>query len=43
MAICAHFIAESSELKKMTLALKEVNGLYIVDNLVIILYNAIKD
>jgi hypothetical protein len=43
MAICAHFVTESSELKKMTLALKEVNGLHTADNLVVILYNAIED
>jgi hypothetical protein len=34
---------ESGELKKITLALKEVNRLYIIDNLVVILYNTIKD
>jgi hypothetical protein len=43
IAICAYFVAESGELKKMTLALKEVDGSHIADNLVVILYNAIKD
>ncbi len=36
-------MAESGELKKITLALKEVDGLHTADNLAVILYNAIKD
>ncbi len=41
--MCAHFVAESGELKKMTLALKEVDGSHIADNLAVVLYNAIED
>ncbi len=41
--MCAYFIAESGELKKITLALKEVNKLHIANNLAVVLYNAIKD
>ena len=43
MVICAHFVAESGELKKMTLELKEVDGSHIADNLAVVLYNAIED
>jgi hypothetical protein len=43
MAMCAHFVTESGELKKMTLALKEVDGSHTADNLAVVLYNAIKD
>ncbi len=43
MAICAHFVAESGELKKMTLALKEVDGMHTADNLATVLFDAIEE
>jgi hypothetical protein len=43
MAICAHFVAESGELKKMTLALKEVDGIHTADNLATMLFDAIEE
>jgi hypothetical protein len=43
MAICAHFVAESGELKKITLALKEVDGMHTADNLATMLFDAIEE
>jgi hypothetical protein len=39
MAVCVYFISKSGDLKKMTLILKEVNGVYIRENLASIIYN----
>jgi hypothetical protein len=39
MAVYAHFIFKSRDLKKITLILKEVNSIYTRENLVFIIYN----
>jgi hypothetical protein len=43
MAVCAYFISKSGDLKKITLALKEVDGVYTRENLASIVYNVIVD
>jgi hypothetical protein len=43
MAVYAYFISKSGDLKKMTLALKEVDGVYTRENLVFIVYNVTVD
>jgi hypothetical protein len=43
IAIYTHFIRELGALRKITLALKEVNRAHIVDNLVLVIFNTIKD
>jgi hypothetical protein len=39
IAVCAHFISKSGDLKKMMLTLKEVDGAYTRENLASVVYN----
>jgi hypothetical protein len=41
MVVYAYFISKSGDLKKMTLMLKKVDGVYIKENLVFVVYNVI--
>jgi hypothetical protein len=41
--VYAYFISKSGDLKKMTLALKEVDGVYTRENLVSVVYNVTVD
>lgn len=43
IAICTHFIIKLNTFKKITLTLKEVDGSYIINNLILVLFNTIKD
>jgi hypothetical protein len=43
LAVCAHYILKTGDLKKMTLVLKEIDGLYTGENLATIIYGITED
>jgi hypothetical protein len=43
LAVCAYYILKTRDLKKMTLALKEIDGSHTRENLAIAIYSIIED
>jgi hypothetical protein len=43
LAVCAYYILKTRDLKKMTLTLKEIDGLHTRENLVTVIYSIIED
>jgi hypothetical protein len=43
LAVCAHYISKTGDLKKMTLALKEIDGSHTGENLATAIYGITED